>query len=47
MAQYHQVITYQPASRYWAFQSYETVVFACLSLILIGLCFWWIRSRTS
>ena len=47
MAQYHQVITYHPASRYWAFQSYETLVFACLSLVLIGLCFWWIRSRTS
>jgi len=47
MAQYHQVITYQPASRYWTFQSYETIIFACLSLVLIGLSFWWIRSRTS
>jgi hypothetical protein len=47
MAQFHQILTYQPASRYWAFQSYETATFACLSLILIGLSFWWIRSRTS
>jgi len=47
MAQYHQVMTFQPASRYWAFQSYETAVFAFLGLILIGLCFWWIRKRTS
>jgi hypothetical protein len=47
MAQYHQVITYQPASRYWAFQSYETLVFAAFALALIGLCFWWIRNRIS
>jgi len=47
MAQYHQVITYQPASRYWAFQSYETMVFVVLGLVLIGFSFWWIRSRTS
>ena len=47
MAQYHQIVTYQPDSRYWAFQSYETAVFAGLSLILIGLCFWWISRRTA
>jgi hypothetical protein len=47
MSQYHQVLTYQPASRYWAFQSYETVVFAGLGLILIGFCFWWTRTRLS
>ena len=47
MARYHQIVTYQPGSRYWAFQSYETLVFAGLSVILIGLCFWWIRNRTS
>jgi len=47
MAQYHQVVSYHPAARYWTFQSYETAVFAGLSLVLIGLSFWWIRNRTS
>jgi len=45
MSQYHQVLTYQPASRYWTFQAYETVIFICLALILIALCFRWIRTR--
>lgn len=45
MSQYHQVLTYQPASRYWAFQAYETAIFICLALILIVLCFRWIRTR--
>ncbi len=47
IAKYHQVLSYQPASRYWAFQSYETAIFACLAIILIGLCFRWIRTRIS
>jgi hypothetical protein len=47
MAHYHQIVTYQPDSRYWAFQSYETLTFAGLSVILIGLCFWLINTRTS
>jgi hypothetical protein len=47
MAQYHQVVTYQPASRYWAFQSYETVLFAGLGLILLGFSLWWTRTRLS
>jgi hypothetical protein len=36
-------VTYQPASRYWLFQTYETAIFGGLSLLLILLCFWWIR----
>lgn len=42
---YHQVLTYQPAGRYWTFQSYELAVFTGLALILIGFCFWWTRHR--
>ena len=38
-------ITYQPASRFWAFQAYETAILAILSLALAGFCVWWIRSR--
>lgn len=42
-ARFHQVITFQPASRYWAFQWYETAIFVGLAVLLGGLCFWWIR----
>ena len=37
-------ITYQPASRFWAFQAYETAIFVVLSLALAGFSVWWIRS---
>jgi hypothetical protein len=47
MAQYHQVLVYQPANRYWTFQACETAIFAALALALIGFCFWWIRTRLS
>ncbi|MGC1909958.1 MAG: ABC transporter permease, partial [Candidatus Dormiibacterota bacterium] len=41
----HDVLTYQPASRYWAFQWYELAIFIALALLLVGLCFWWVRHR--
>jgi hypothetical protein len=44
-AKFHEVVTYQPASRYWLFQAYETAIFAALALALAGLSFWWIRHR--
>ncbi|HEY5358648.1 MAG TPA: ABC transporter permease subunit [Streptosporangiaceae bacterium] len=40
-----QVVTYQPASRYWAFQWYETAIFVILALALAGFCFWRLRRR--
>jgi hypothetical protein len=40
-----QVLTYQPASRYWAFQWSETTIFLALALLLTGFCFWWVRPR--
>jgi hypothetical protein len=40
-----QVVTYQPASRYWAFQGYETAIFVVLALALGGCCAWQIRRR--
>ena len=40
-----QLVTYQPASRYWAFQWYETAIFLALALALAGVCFWWIGRR--
>ena len=38
-------ISYQPASRYWAFQWYETAIFLALALTLAGFCVWQIRHR--
>ncbi|HUY49609.1 MAG TPA: ABC transporter permease [Streptosporangiaceae bacterium] len=40
-----QVVTYQPASRYWAFQWYETGIFLVLAVGLAGFCFWWLSRR--
>jgi hypothetical protein len=39
------VVTYQPASRYWAFQWYETGIFIGLALLLAAFCVWWVRRR--
>jgi hypothetical protein len=44
---YHQVVSYQPANRFWAFQTYETVLFVAASVALAGLCVWWARRRLS
>jgi hypothetical protein len=42
-----EVMTYQPADRYWPFQGFELAIFLALALGLVGLCFWWIRRRAS
>jgi hypothetical protein len=39
------VIAYQPASRFWALQGYETGIFLAAALVLAGFCFWWIGRR--
>ncbi|GAA2588286.1 ABC transporter permease subunit [Actinomadura fulvescens] len=44
---YRHELKYQPGSRFWAFQWYETGVYAVLSLGLAGLCFWLVRRRLS
>jgi hypothetical protein len=46
-AKYHEVVTYQPASRFWTFQGLETAIFFVLALLLAGVCFWWVRRRLS
>ena len=46
-AKFHETVTYQPAGRYWTFQSYETAIFLLLALILTGVSFWWIRRRVT
>jgi ABC-2 family transporter len=40
-----QQLTFQPASRYWALQWYETAIFLIAALALAGFCFWWVRRR--
>jgi alkylation response protein AidB-like acyl-CoA dehydrogenase len=37
--------SYQPASRYWAFQWTETAIYLALSLALAGYCFRWLNRR--
>jgi hypothetical protein len=38
-------VTYQPISRYWAFQWTETAIFLALALALSGFCYWRISRR--
>jgi hypothetical protein len=40
-------VTYQPASRYWAFQWTETAIYVALALALAGYCFWRLIRRLS
>jgi len=45
--QYRQVFSFQPASRYWPFQWYETCSFIALALLLCMATIWWVRRRAS
>jgi hypothetical protein len=45
LPQLREVLTYQPAGRYWPFQAIETAIFLTLALALAGFCFWWVRRR--
>ena len=42
---YHQLVTYQPADRYWAFQWTELAVYGVAALLLGAFCVWWVRRR--
>jgi ABC-type transport system involved in multi-copper enzyme maturation permease subunit len=44
-ATYHEVVAYQPASRYWPFQWYELAIYVGVALVLAGTCLWWVRRR--
>ena len=39
------VIRYQPESRFWAFQWYETGLFLGLAVVLAASCLWWVQRR--
>ncbi|HLJ98336.1 MAG TPA: hypothetical protein VKU39_00345 [Streptosporangiaceae bacterium] len=42
-ATYHEVVTYQPASRYWPLQWYELGLFLAAALLLVAACAWRVR----
>ncbi len=42
---YRQQVTYQPSSRFWPLQWYETGIYTALALGLAGFCFWRLRHR--
>jgi hypothetical protein len=42
---YHEVVAYQPANRFWTFQSLELGIFLAAAAGLAGFCFWWVRRR--
>ncbi|HEX3707176.1 MAG TPA: ABC transporter permease subunit [Mycobacteriales bacterium] len=44
-ARYHQVVSYQPASRFWELQWLESAIFLGLAAVLIGLSIYWVRRR--
>jgi hypothetical protein len=46
-ARFHELVTYQPASRYWTFQWYELAVFLGAALALAWFCLWYARRRIS
>ena len=42
---YRGYVTYQPASRFWAFQGIETGIFVILAAILLAVTFWVLKRR--
>jgi hypothetical protein len=42
---YRGFVTYQPASRFWAFQGIETGIFVVLAAILLAVTFWVLKRR--
>jgi hypothetical protein len=41
-----QLVTYQPASRFWLLQWYETSLFLAMAVALGALCAWRVRRLT-
>ncbi len=37
------VVTYQPANRYWPFQVYETLIFFAVAMAVGAFTVWWVR----
>jgi hypothetical protein len=45
-ATYHELVTYQPASRYWTLQWAEFAVYVGAAALLVAASVWWVRRRT-
>jgi len=46
-ANFHQVLTYQPASRFWPFQWIEGSIYLAVGLALCAFSYWWLRRRVA
>jgi hypothetical protein len=46
-SKFHEVVTYQPGSRYWPLQGLETALFMVLGVALLVVAFRWTRTRLS
>ena len=46
-ATYHQLVTYQPAGRYWPLQWAELSIYAGAAIVLGAACVWWVRRRAT
>jgi hypothetical protein len=44
-SRYHEVVSYQPASHFWALQWIESAIFGGAALALAGLTVYWVRRR--
>ena len=44
-ATYHELVTYQPGSRYWALQWSEVGIYGFGAVLLGVFCWWWVRRR--
>jgi len=45
-ATYHELVTYQPAGRYWAFQWSELAIYIVAAALIGAFCVWWMRRRS-
>jgi hypothetical protein len=45
LTQFRQVLSFQPASRFWMFQWEELAIFAVVAIVLSVFCIWWISRR--
>jgi hypothetical protein len=44
---FHELLTYQPASRFWAFQWYELTIYVVAAVVLCGASCWWVCRRNA
>jgi hypothetical protein len=44
-ARFHEVVSYQPASRFWELQWLESAIFLGVAALLVALTVYWVRRR--